>query len=154
GVAAELDALGLQLSVQLTVVLDDAVVDDGHPLGAVQVRMGVAVVRRAVGGPPGVPDTGRAGNRQPGQLLVQVLDPPGLLGRLQLFPDDGHAGRVVAAVLQPAQSLDDDVECLARADITYDPAHRSPQIFARELTACRVRESASPRSARVAGNVW
>ena len=60
-----------------------------------------------------------------GQFLVQVLDPAGLLGDLQraVGADDRDAGRVVAAVLQPAQPLDDDVQRRPGTDVTDDAAH-------------------------------
>ena len=48
---------------QLGVVLDDAVVDDGEPPGAVEVGVGVLLRRLTVGGPAGVPDGRRHGRR-------------------------------------------------------------------------------------------
>ena len=61
GVAGELDAGGLQLGAQRGEVLDDPVVDDGDLARGVAVRVGVAVGRPAVGGPPGVAHAGGAG---------------------------------------------------------------------------------------------
>ncbi len=52
-------ALGLQVGLELEVVLDDPVVDEGEAAGAVDVGVGVVVRRVAVGGPAGVPDGGR-----------------------------------------------------------------------------------------------
>ena len=40
--------------------------------------------------------------------------------------DEGDAGGVVAAVLQPPQPLDDDVASLLVADVPHDPAHARP----------------------------
>ena len=54
-------ALRLQLSAQLLVVLDDAVVDDGDMPFHVRVRMGVDVVWFAVGCPARVTDADGAG---------------------------------------------------------------------------------------------
>ena len=102
----------LEVGAQVGEVLDDAVVHDGDPAGRVGVRVGVAVVGRAVGGPAGVAHAGRAGDRAVGEFLVQVLDAAGLLGDLQraVRADDGDARGVVAAVLEAAQALDDDLE--------------------------------------------
>ena len=36
---------------------------------------------------------------------------------------DGHAGRVVASVLEALQAVDDNSCCLAVADVSYDAAH-------------------------------
>jgi hypothetical protein len=53
GVAGELDAGRLELAAQAGEILDDAVVDDGDPAVGGEVRVGVAVGRAAVRGPPG-----------------------------------------------------------------------------------------------------
>ena len=60
-----------------------------------------------------------------GEFLVEVLDPAGLLRDLQraVAADDRDPGRVVAAVLQAAQALDDDVERRPGADVADDAAH-------------------------------
>ena len=106
-------------------VLDDPVVDDGHPAGAAQVRVGVDVVGRAVGGPAGVADAGR-GRRQRGLLdrLLEVGELAGpLVGASDAVVRERDAGGVVAAVLQAAQALDDDVLGLLVTDVAHDSAH-------------------------------
>ena len=60
GLARERVAALLEPVAQLGEVLQRAVVDDGDRAGAVDVRMRVAVVRRAVGRPAGVADAERA----------------------------------------------------------------------------------------------
>ena len=45
--------------------------------------------------------------------------------------DEGDAGGVVAAVLQTAQALDDDVACLLVADVPHDSAHARQSRWAR-----------------------
>ena len=73
GLAGELVALALEHGAQLVVVFDDAVVHHGHAAGTLrvrgvgvlpramaEVRVGVVHGRRAVGGPAGVGDAGRA----------------------------------------------------------------------------------------------
>ena len=114
-----------------------------------QVRVGVAVGRAAVGGPPGVPDAGgavadadRAGGAVVrvvggplGQHLLQVGQLAGLLlGQQLAVADDRDAGRVVAAVLQPPQSVEHDAERRARAGVTHDSTH-GPQPNPASLTA-------------------
>ena len=106
-------------------VLDDPVMDDRDPVGLVQVRMGVAVGGRTVGGPPGVSDAGgRRRQRAVAERFLEVGEFAGSFGRgKRAIGDDGHAGRVVAAVFQPAQPLHHDVERLLVADVSHDPAH-------------------------------
>ncbi|GAA3057848.1 hypothetical protein GCM10020000_45680 [Streptomyces olivoverticillatus] len=65
GLGAEGVAAIGQLGAQLGEVLDDAVVDDGHPARVVQVRVGVGIRGAAVGGPAGVPQAGRPGGQGP-----------------------------------------------------------------------------------------
>ena len=106
GLGLERDPVGLQLGLQLAVVLDDAVVDDREPVGG--VRMGVGLVRLAVRRPARVADADRAGQRRLRQLELEVaqlafgapaLEAPVLQG--------GDARRVVAAVLEALQRVDD-----------------------------------------------
>src|SRR4029450_2224671 len=59
GLGDESVALLLQLSLELQVVLDDAVVDDDEPAGAVAVRMRVFFSGPSVRRPPRVPETVR-----------------------------------------------------------------------------------------------
>src|SRR5690349_23439244 len=89
------------------------------------MRVGVAVVRRAVGRPARVAHAGRPGDRARRELLVEVLDAAGLLLDLQrvVVADDRDAGRVVAAVFEATQALDDDVEGCPRTDVADDAAH-------------------------------
>ncbi len=128
GLADELDARALELGTQRCEILDDAVVHNGDAAGGVGVRVGVAVIRRAVGGPAGMPHAGaareRAGRQFAGNELVEVLDAAGLLGDLQLtVADDRDAGGVVAAVFQASQALDDHIQGGAGSDVSDDAAH-------------------------------
>ena len=54
GLGRELGAAALELGAQLGEILDDAVVDDGDAVG--RMRMGVGLVRPAMGRPAGVAD--------------------------------------------------------------------------------------------------
>ena len=148
GVAGELDAVGLELGPQLGEVLDDAVVDHGQPAAGRAVRVGVAVGRPAVGGPPGVADAGGAAldARQrvpstpprPAPLQVDELAGP-LAGQQAPSPTTRHAGRVVAAVLQPPQPVQHDAQRRSGARVPHDSTHgrqpnrRSLNLRAREM---------------------
>ena len=118
----------LQLSAQGGVVLNDAVVHHGHAAGAVHMRVRVAVRRRTVGCPARVTNARRGSRRIstgptdrvpppiPGrpqrhqaprrQALLQVHQAPGATtggqGAVHLH---GHAGGVIAPVLQHAQAF-------------------------------------------------
>ena len=131
GVAGELDAVGLQLLAQRGEVLDDPVVDDRDLARGVAVRVGVAVGRPAVGGPAGVAEAGAAREARGiglGQRGFEVGQPAGAPahGQAAVAVEQGDAGRVVAAVLHPAQRVDDDAASGPRADVADDSTHRYP----------------------------
>jgi hypothetical protein len=107
-------------------VLDDAVMDDRDPARLVGVRMRIRRGGRAVRGPAGVADTQRAGGRGTLQPLLEHAQLARRLHHLDTVTiHDREAGRVVAAVLHAAQSVDDQARRLAGADIPYDATHRS-----------------------------
>ena len=151
GVAGELDPVGLELGLQFGEVLDDAVVDDRDPAGRVGVRVRVAVVRRAVRRPAGVPDADRApgsGSAPAASSLSRFSIRPAFLATCS-SPSADHRdpGRVVAAVFQPAQALDHDVEGAPGADIADDAAHGSRSYGSRSAPArarCRIAHALGP----------
>src|SRR5581483_4810256 len=113
-------------------VLYDPVVDDRYPPPAVDVRMGVHIVRHPVGRPPRVADPDATGRsvvslERPLELpeLADALDDP------QLSVEQRHPGRVVAPVLEAAQAGQDDGERLLRPDIPDDAAHGRSSLTAR-----------------------
>ena len=131
GVAGELDAGGLQFLAQLGVVLDDPVVDDRDLARRVAVRVGVAVGRPAVGGPAGVAEPGAAREARGvglGQRRFEVGQATGTPPDRQPAGavEQGDAGGVVAAVLHPAQRVDDDSASIPRPDVADDSTHRYP----------------------------
>jgi hypothetical protein len=126
GLGAEFVAARLERGPQRVRILDDAVVDEGDAAGAVDVRMGVARRRGAVRGPAGVGDAGRAVHRFALERLAQALDPSREPAHREAGVSPVHhryARRVVTAVLEPAQSFEQDGGSLARADVADDAAH-------------------------------
>ena len=86
-----------ELFLEAVVILDDAVVDDGDFAGLVQVRVGIFVGGRAVGGPAGVADAELAGGG-----LVLEADGPGPRQSCRLFCDE--PGRPSESTARPALS--------------------------------------------------
>ncbi len=127
GLGGEGHAVRLELGAQVVGVLDDAVVHDREPPGLAHVRVRVGVARLAVGGPAGVADSGRAaeaGRDGRGELG----DPPLLLADPEIrLADDRQAGRVIAAVLEPGQPVQQDRGRVLRADVGDDAAHVIPR---------------------------
>src|SRR5262245_22271040 len=107
----------LELMLQIEIVLDDPVVHHDDAAGAVAVRMGVLFGGTSVRGPAGMPDAvltvDRAGRDD-------LFEPRQLAGAAAQFDgsvvNDRDAGRVVAAVFEPPQAIDQDGYELLRTD--------------------------------------
>ncbi len=125
GLAREV-RVGWQLGLELGVVLDDPVVDEGELAVIPEVRMRVPVVRRPVRRPAGVTDA-RApiGNGGGLEIIEQHLQLAGALsGRHRAIrTDDRNAGGVVAAVLEALESAEQHLEALLAADVAHDSTH-------------------------------
>ena len=100
-------ALGEELLFQLDVILDDAVVDHHDFAGAIAVRMGVFLGGAAVRGPARVADAVDAVERRDADRFFEIAQ----LARgaadfeLAVVADDGDAGRIVAAIFEAAQAI-------------------------------------------------
>ena len=133
-----------QRRAERLVILDHAVVDECEPTGLVEVRVGVDVIGLAMGGPAGVTDTDVAGDRvfldQVGQRLDAAL---AFAGFDAAGVDRGQSGGVVAAIFQPAQSIEENGSRRRFADVTDDAAHR-----------CAERRANLPRKQGTAGDGW
>ena len=113
-----------QLALQLEVVLDDAVVDDDDAAGAVAVGMGVLLGRAAVRGPARVADAVLAVERVGLDGVLEAGELPGAPAQVDgALPHHRDAGRVVAAVLEPAQAVDEDRDDRLGPDVADDAAH-------------------------------
>ena len=126
----ELDALGQQLGLERREVLDDAVVDQRERArrrsgaGARWRRWGRRGWPSGCARSPVTP----AGSGCSVELLVEVGQLAGVLGDAQPPSglDERDARGVVAAVLQPAQTLQDDVQRIGAvnwADVPDDSTH-------------------------------
>ncbi len=123
GVGREAVAFGLQVETQLGGVFDDAVVDDGDLAVTGGVRMRVHIVRHAIGGPTGMADAHR-GHRH--RVAFHVLDEVGETSGLLAHGHMVHArrgqrdaGRIIAAVLQTAQTLKAHLQRLAARGLHF-----------------------------------
>ena len=146
GLGNERVAVRAQPVLELHVVLDDPVVDQRQLAGAVRVWVGVGVVRTAVRRPAGVRDT-RMTNRRvavAAEVVGQVaeLACPLLDEDVALLGEHRDARGVIAAVLESAESLEQDRGGVARPHVPDDAAHGRPPCQFRRDSASR----ASPRA--------
>jgi hypothetical protein len=106
----EVHARPLKALLEREEVLDDAVVDHDDPARGVAVRVGVLLGRAAVRRPARVPDPEPAGRGRRGDLLREVPE-LALAARdadLAVVPDDRDPRRIVAAVLEALQAVEED----------------------------------------------
>ena len=133
GLGDELVALLLQLLLQIEVVLDDAVVDDDDLAGAVAVRMGVLFGRPAVRRPARVADAVVAGKRIGVDDLLEVRQLAGAAAQVdRAVAHDRHARRVVAAIFEPPQPVDQHGHDVLRSDVSDDSAHSVLSLLSRD----------------------
>ena len=118
-------ALAQQIVLDLLVVLDNAVMDNGNIAAVGGMGVGVAFGRDAVRCPAGMPHgRGRHGDGTQGQLFFQS-------GQFAQGPRDmqfvalhiGHARGIIAAILQTAQTFDNNRNCRTMSGITDNAAH-------------------------------
>ena len=92
--------------------------------GAVGLRVRVELGRPAVRRPARVADARRPGGGMPRELLDEVAELAGrAVDREAAVRERRDAGRVVAAVLEPLQPLEQERARLLRADVADDAAH-------------------------------
>ena len=124
GLGLEGVALGQEPLLDREVIFQNAVVDHHEGAAAVGVRVGVLLGGAAVGGPARVPEPHAPLHRLLPQDRLELLDAPGAPPDLQpLRPQHGHAGGVIAAVLEPLEPVQDDADGAPLPDVADDPAH-------------------------------
>jgi hypothetical protein len=142
GLGREGEALTSQFLTQLAKILDNAVMNDGKPVARMRMRVGFA--RSAVRRPPRVADADHALQwrfRQPQfEVLELALGPP---ARQVATFERRDTGRVVAAIFEPLQSLDDRIGDRRAPQNSDDPAH-GPLTYARSLRPYGCRGSPWP----------
>ena len=107
---------------QFAEILDDAVMDDGDVVG--EMRMRVGLVGHAMRRPAGVADADTAFERrrfQPGFEIDQLALGAAAV-EMAVF-DRGDAGRIIAAIFEPLQRVDDQGRDGLLADDADNSAH-------------------------------
>ena len=124
GLRAERVALGDELALDLEIVFDDAVVDNDDTARAVAMRMRVLFSRAAMRGPSRMAKAIDADER----LSLNGVFEVDQFARAAPHFDravlhDGDAGGVIAAILELAQSLDQDRHDWLRSNVADNSAH-------------------------------
>ena len=122
GLRGENCAFGGQLFLDLGEILDDAVVDDSHTVD--KMRMGVCLVRHAMGCPAGVGDADIAGQRLAGQLGLKIEELALRAPTIKLaVVDGGNTCGIIAAIFEPLQGVDETLRHGLVTDDADDAAH-------------------------------
>ena len=118
-------AASLQPIPELAEVLDDPVVDDGDLARAVLVRMGVQIVRPAMGRPAGMGQADGGMRRAVRDGRLQICELAGALLDEQVagVVDERDTSGVVPAVFEALQAFDEDGACLPGTGVPDDATH-------------------------------
>ena len=124
GLRCEHRALGGKFFAQLEEVLHDAVMHHYKFSIGAGVRVRVAGVRLAVRGPARMPDAHVALYRSAVDQLRQFIELARVFADLDMaVGKHRQPGRVIAAVFQPPQAVEDNRGCVLFADVSYDSTH-------------------------------
>jgi len=127
GLGFESVAFAGQPLLQAEVILDNAVVHHDDVAGAVAMRVRVFFRRAAMGCPAGVADAEIAVDGVDADSFFEVAEfsRSASHSKTLVVTIDGKASGVVAAVLEPFQTFQDNRDSLAVPNIPDDSAHRS-----------------------------
>ena len=115
-----------QFALQCQVILNNAVVHHHDAPGAISVGVGILLGGTAMGGPPRMADAERAFEGMVAQHFFQVVQLARGPRHRELIASraaDGDSGRIIAAVFEAPQPLDNDRNDFLRADIANNAAH-------------------------------
>ncbi|MNR08552.1 hypothetical protein D3C85_1247160 [compost metagenome] len=123
GVRGEHITQGLELFTQGFVVFDDAVVHHRQVTG--EMRVGIALARRTVGGPARVGNAQATDQRLGGQRLLQLTDLARTTHALEFFivGVDRHASAVIPTVFEAFQAFDEDGGDVTFCDCADNSTH-------------------------------
>ncbi len=129
GLRLEDRALVGEFLAQVEVILHNAVVDHDHLPGVADVWMGVPAVGHPVGGPTGVADPDLAMDGRTVHQGGQASKFTGIAADLYAaILQHGQAGRIIAAIFQSSEAVQDDRCGILRADVSHDSAHENPSV--------------------------
>ena len=125
GLGNELVPFQLKLVFELQIIFDDAVVYHHDVAGAIAMRMRVLFGGTAVRGPARVADAVRPVHRVHADGVFQVaqLSRRAPHRKMIVAIQDCDTGRVIPAVFQPPQAIQNDGDCSSVPDIADDAAH-------------------------------
>ena len=119
-------ALSGQVLSQLTIVLDDPVMDHGQPHLAVDMRVRIHHVRAAMRRPARVRDSGMAMRWRCCDLRLELGDLADCLARLEpVSVDRRDSGRVIAAILETPQRGKKNSGRFGPTNVSNNAAHGS-----------------------------
>src|SRR6185437_8987982 len=129
GLGLEAIAQARQLGLELLKILDDAVVDDRDAVGG--DRMGVGLARHAMRRPAGMADADPALDRLLGETRLEPRELALGAAALDMAIDQRRdAGRIIAAIFEPPEPLDEQRRHLLTPDDANDAAHQPLLRFA------------------------
>ncbi len=126
GLGLEVMTLLRELRAERQVVFYHSIMDEDEAPALIEMRMGILVGDAAVRRPASMTDPQMAMRGTCRDDLCQIRDAPdGLPDFDASAVEGGDACGVVAAVFKPAQSVQENRNCICPADVTNNAAHRN-----------------------------
>ena len=127
---------GGQLVAQFTEIFNDAIVDNSH-FGCC-VRVGIVFCGLAVGGPTGVTNAAKPVQRFQLEAGVKIFQLAlGTAARDDAMFERGNTGRIISAIFQALESLDDLTRNRLTPENTNNAAHIEPLVEPRGKRTAR-----------------
>ncbi len=124
GLAFENRALALKPLLELRMIFDDAVVNDGYRSRNVRLRMRVQIARLAVSRPSRVPDSDRAFYCLVRDSLLQDFERALRLAHDYVFAvEHGNSRRIISAILELFERVNQNRRGKFISDISNNSAH-------------------------------
>jgi len=125
GFGDEFVTFGDKILFELDIILNDTVVHYDDFTVAVAVRMGIFLGRASVRRPAGVSDAVHAVQRSDADGFLEISQLAGGAANIELAVVADHCdpGRIIAAVLEPPQAVEDQWNNALGPDITDNSAH-------------------------------
>ena len=110
--------------LDLLVVFDHPIVDEGELAALVEMRMRVLIGRLAVRRPARVTNAVGTGGGGLGNQFRQASDAAGTFARFNVIAiDNRDSGGIVAAVFEPAQTIEQNGRGLRFSDVSDNATH-------------------------------
>ena len=135
GVRLELHTFLYEFLLDVGIILNDAVMDDGQAMRLGKVRMGIAARRLAMSSPARMGDTYSTTHILITTIITEVVNLTLRLKDIQcaVIVNQRNASTIVTTIFQSSKTFDKYRKCFLCANISYYSAHIVPMFVSNRL---------------------